>query len=100
MIIIIIIIILVLFLLINNCDNINKIENFSLDKLEKYIINLDTRKDRFDITNNLLNQYDFKNIIRFSAVKGKNISVNELNKIVEPSAMKSILDNYRKEHHY
>jgi glycosyl transferase family 25 len=99
MIIIIILIILVLLLLINNCDNINKIENFSLDKLEKYIINLDTRKDRFDITNNLLNQYDFKNIIRFSAVKGKNISVNELNKIVEPSAMKSILKNYRNEHH-
>ena len=63
-------------LLLNNCNNI-KIENFSLDKLEKYIINLDTRKDRFDITNNLLNQYDFKNIIRFPAIKGKNISNNE-----------------------
>lgn len=99
MIIILILIILVLLLLKNNCDNIKKIENFSLDNIEKYIINLDTREDRFDITNNLLNQYDFKNVIRFPAVKGKNIPNNELLKIIEPSAMKSIFDNYRKEHH-
>jgi len=99
MIIIIIIIVLVLLLLISDSKNINKIENFSIDKHEKYIINLDTRKDRFDITNNLLNQYDFKNVIRFPAIKGKDISIDELNKIVEPSAMKSILDNYRTEHH-
>jgi GR25 family glycosyltransferase involved in LPS biosynthesis len=98
MIIIIILIILVLLLLTHNCNNI-KIENFSLDKLEKYLINLDSRKDRFDVTNNLLNQYNFKNVIRYPAVNGKNISNNELIQIIEPSAMKSILDNYRKEHH-
>lgn len=100
MIIIIILIVLVLLLLTNNCNNnLKKIENFSMDKLEKYIINLDTRKDRFDITNNLLNQYDFKNVLRFPAIKGKDISIDELNKIIEPSAMKSILDNYRTDHH-
>jgi len=98
MIIIIIFIILVLFLLTQNCNNI-KIDNFSLDKLEKYLINLNSRKDRFDITNNLLNKYDFKNVIRYPAINGKNISNNELIQIIEPSAIKSILDNYRKEHH-
>ena len=98
MIIIIILIILVLLLLTHNCNNI-KIENFRLDKIEKYLINLNSRKDRFDITNNLLNKYNFKNVIRYPAVNGKNISKNELIQIIEPSAMKSILDNYRKKHY-
>lgn len=96
--IILIIIIIFLILLTHNCNNI-KIENFSFDKLEQYLINLEHRKDRFKITNNLLYQYDFKNVIRYPAVIGKNISNNELVQIIEPSAMKSILDNHRKEHH-
>jgi len=98
MIIIIIIIFLILFLLTYNHNNI-KIENFSLDKLKQYLINLDHSKDRFDITNNLLYQYDFKNVIRYPAVNGKNIPYDELIHIVDPNSMKSILDNYRKYHH-
>jgi GR25 family glycosyltransferase involved in LPS biosynthesis len=98
MVIIIIIIFLILFLLTYNHNNI-KTENFSLDKLKQYLINLDHRKDRFDITNNLLYQYDFKNVIRYPAVNGKNMTNDELVKIVDPVAMKSILDNYRKDHH-
>jgi GR25 family glycosyltransferase involved in LPS biosynthesis len=94
---IIIILILVLFLLAY-CNNQN-IENFSFDKLKLYLINLEHRKDRFDITNNLLNNYDFINVIRYSAINGKNISKDKLIEIIEPSAMKSILDNYRKDHH-
>jgi GR25 family glycosyltransferase involved in LPS biosynthesis len=94
---IIIILILVLFLLAY-CNNQN-IENFSFDKLKLYLINLEHRKDRFDITNNLLNNYDFINVIRYSAINGKNISKDKLIEIIEPSAMKSILDNYRKEHY-
>jgi len=94
---IIIIIILVLTLLLLNCNK--NLENFSSEKLELYLINLDHRKDRFDITNNLLNNYNFKNVIRFNAINGKNISKEELIKIIEPSAMKSILNNYRTEHH-
>jgi len=98
MIVFIIIILLILFLLLENCF-ISKIENFNLDKFGIYIINLDSRIDRFQITSNLLNKYDFKNIIRFSAINGKNLSKNELTKIIEPSALKSIFDNYRKEHY-
>jgi GR25 family glycosyltransferase involved in LPS biosynthesis len=100
MIIFIIIIILALFLILYN-DNSNIIYNndFNLEKLELYLINLENRKEKFDITNNLLNNYGFNNVIRFPAVNGKNISKEELLKIIEPSSMKSILDNYRKEHH-
>jgi glycosyl transferase family 25 len=94
----IIIILLILFLLIDNCYKIIK-ENFNLDKIKIYIINLDSRIDRFKITSNLLNEYDFKDVIRYPAVNGKNISKNELIKIIEPSALKSIFDNYRKEHY-
>jgi len=96
MIIIIIIILVLTFCLLNFNKNV---ENFSLEKLELYLINLEHRKDRLVITNNLLNNYNFNNVIRFPAVNGKNISNDELIKIVEPSAMKSILNNYRKEHH-
>ena len=95
MIIIIIILIITLFLLNSN----QNIENFTLEKLELYLINLEYRKDRFEITNNLLKDYNFNDVIRFPAVIGKNISKEELIKIVEPSAIKSILNNYRTDHH-
>ena len=96
----IIIIILAIFLILNeNNSNIVYNNEFSLDKLEQYLINLEERKDRFDITNNLLNNYNFTNVIRFPAIIGKNISKDELIKLVEPTAMKSILDNYRTKHY-
>jgi glycosyl transferase family 25 len=94
--IIIIIILIIIILLLSNRQNV---ENFTLEKLELYLINLEKRKDRFEITNNLLKDYNFYNVIRFPAVLGKNISKEDLVKFVEPSAMKSILNNYRTEHH-
>jgi GR25 family glycosyltransferase involved in LPS biosynthesis len=94
--IIIIIILIITLLLLNSNQNI---ENFTLEKLELYLINLEHRKDRFEITNNLLKDYNFNDVIRFPAVLGINISNEELIKIVEPSAIKSILNNYRKDHH-
>jgi len=100
MIVFFIIIIFVLFLILYD-DNSNIVynNNFSIDKLELYLINLEERKDRFEITNNLLNNYNFMNIIRYPAVIGKNVSKEELVKIVEPSALRSILDNYRTKHY-
>ncbi len=99
MIIIILILTLLLLLLLLTYNSNNNIESFSLDNLKLYLINLEHRKDRFDITNNLLNKYDFTNVIRYPAVNGKNMLKNELIQIVDPLAMKSILDNYRTEHH-
>jgi glycosyl transferase family 25 len=95
---IIILLLVLYFLIIFNSKNKN-IENFNTEKLELYLINLEHRKDRFNLTNNLLKNYDFNGVNRFPAVNGKNITVNELNKIVDPTSMKSILDNYRTEHH-
>ena len=99
MIVFIIIIILVLFLILYDNSNIVYNKNFSLDKLELYLINLEDRKNRFEITNNLLKDYNFNNVIRYPAIIGKNISKEELIKIIEPSAIKSILDNYRTKHY-
>ena len=93
MIVFIIIIILVLFLILYDNSNIVYNKNFSLDKLELYLINLEDRKNRFEITNNLLKDYNFNNVIRYPAIIGKKISKEELIKIIEPSAIKSILDN-------
>jgi GR25 family glycosyltransferase involved in LPS biosynthesis len=91
--------ILVLFIILYDNSNIIYNNDFSLDKLKLYLINLEDRKDRFDVTNNLLNRYEFKNVIRYQAIIGKNIPKQELVKIIDPSAMKSILDNYRTKHY-
>ena len=94
MIVFLIIIILVLFLILYDNSNIVYNNNFNINKLEQYLINLEDRIDRFEITNNLLNYYDFTNVIKYPAIIGKNIPNEELIKIVKPSAIKSILDNY------
>ena len=99
MIVFIIIIILVLFLILYDNSNIVYNNNFNINKLEQYLINLEDRIDRFEITNNLLNYYDFTNVIKYPAIIGKNIPNEELIKIVKPSAIKSILDNYRTKHY-
>ena len=97
----IILFIFIILLLLNNKTNCKLIESFNtnINKYKQYLINLDHRSDRFNVTNNLLSIFNFKHIIRYPAINGKNMLYNELVNIVDPDAMTSILNNFRKEHH-
>jgi GR25 family glycosyltransferase involved in LPS biosynthesis len=97
----IILFIFIILLLLNNKTNCKLIESFNtnINKYKQYLINLDHRSDRFNVTNNLLSIFNFKHVIRYPAINGKNMLYNELVNIVDPDAMTSILNNFRKEHH-
>jgi GR25 family glycosyltransferase involved in LPS biosynthesis len=69
----------------------------NLQSLKVYVINLDRRPDRWEMTQKNLRQAGFIDIERVSAVDGKLIDSNQLNRIVDPSVVNS-LGKARKNH--
>lgn len=78
---------------------LRKKPTYDLDKIPKYMINLDCRQDRLKITGGLLNQRGYNNIIRFPAVDGKQLSNLDLNTLVHKDSLQPILENKRNKHH-
>jgi len=74
-----------------------KLQNIIYDDI--YIINLDSRKDRLNVTLKRLNDNGFNNIKRFPAVNGKQLSDIEIENIVAPHALKSVKSGVREHHH-
>lgn len=77
------------------------IQNNSLDvtQMDMYLINLDRRPDRLQVTTKLLNNLGYDNIIRHSAIDGKQLSPEYVKRIVDKDALQPILDNKRQKHH-
>ena len=97
---IIILFIFIILLVLNNKTTCKSIEMFNnINKYKQYLINLDHRKDRFNVTTNLLSIFNFKHVMKYPAINGKNILYDELVKIVDPDSMKSIINDFRNEHH-
>lgn len=68
------------------------------DSTPKYLINLDKRTDRMNTTSYLLKKHGYNNISRFSAINGKNISFDILNKLVDKDSIEPIYKNKRTNH--
>lgn len=73
-------------LIINNTDS-------------KYIINLDKRIDRWNITSKLLFNKGYTNLKKYKAVEGNRIPKDSLYNIVSNEAIDPIIKGYRTEHH-
>lgn len=71
------------------------LNNNNIEMPDQYLINLDKKPDRLKNSKCRLNKMGFYPR-RFSAVNGKEL---DLNGIVVPSAMKSIINGHRLEHH-
>lgn len=69
----------------------------NLQSLRIYVINLDRRPDRWNMANKTLRRAGFTNIERISAVDGKLIDSQQLQKLVTPSVYKT-LGKARKHH--
>lgn len=64
-----------------------------------FLINLDRRPDRLNLSIKLLKQYNFNDVLRFPAIDGKKLSQQDLKTIVRPDAIQPILDNKRTQHY-
>jgi len=64
-----------------------------------FLINLDRRPDRLEVTMRELYKSNFKNVYRFSAIDSKN-NWDNLKGLVDDSAKKEIYNGYRTEHHH
>ena len=65
----------------------------------KYIINLDKRIDRWNVTSKNLINSGYSNLKKFKAIEGNRIDKATLNKLVTHESMKDIKNGYRTEHH-
>lgn len=70
----------------------------NFDKTSIYIINLDKRVDRYNITSKKLLDYGYNNYKRFSAIDS-NLNWDKVKNYVDINSMESIDNNYRKYHH-
>lgn len=94
-----ILIILFIFLcafIMNNSYSNNEYISIN-DNIPKYLINLDRRQDRLLVTEKLLNENGYKNIIRFSAIDGTNLDNHILTKIVDKQSLDPIYNKKRTE---
>lgn len=66
---------------------------------EMYIINLDHRPERLELTTDLLYKAGFKNVKRYPAVNGKELTERELNSLCDKDALIPVKRGYRTEHH-
>lgn len=97
----IVVIIVVLFLIKKQkiveffTNNINEID---VNSIPKYLINLDRRKDRLNLTSKLLNEFGYTNVVRYSAVDGSKINESKLRELVHPNSLAPIYNNKRTAH--
>lgn len=91
----IIIVIFSLYLYINTYVEFQRI-NF--DKTSIYLINLDKRIDRYDITSKKLYEYGYNNFKRYSAIDS-NLDWDKVKIYVDINSMESIINNFRKFHY-
>lgn len=66
----------------------------------KFIINLDKRTDRWNITSKRLGNLGFSNLERYKAIEGNRINKDELSRIVTIDAMGPIKKGFRTQHHH
>ncbi len=71
---------------------------YDLNKIPKYMINLERRKDRLQKTSDLLINHGYDNVIRFPAVDGGKFTDSQLRKLVHQDSLQPIFQNKRSEH--
>lgn len=64
-----------------------------------FYINLDRRTDRKNVTEKLLSDYEYLNVIRYSAIDSSIFSMNDFRKYVHTESIKDIENGFRTEHH-
>lgn len=69
--------------------------NYNITNDNSYLINLDRRKDRLDVTIPKLTEFGFYPVNRFSGIDSSKFTEEEIRRYVKPSSMESILKNYR-----